>query len=177
MSVGTISSSWMVLLGSGGSIGPFWDRFVEVVPPSSRFAFLVVFCVCDGFRIIPFANTNGTQLAVSVQEFTLLLPTTFLCKYTKVIWLYKSKGFHNSFLRVWSLNSREKKTLDVFATLTPKMTSGCQTTGSDFGFGIWKVRGLLKIFVFLMLKWSLNTLIIKSRSTAYTQLSAYTKWL
>ncbi len=49
MSVGSNSSSWMVLLGSGGSTGPFWDRFVEVVPPSSRFAFLVVIGVCDVF--------------------------------------------------------------------------------------------------------------------------------
>ncbi len=50
--------------------------------------------------IIPFAKTNGTQLAMSVREFTLLLPTIILCKYTKVMWLYKSKGFHNYFLRV-----------------------------------------------------------------------------
>ena len=50
--------------------------------------------------IIPFAKTNGTQLAVSVWEFTLLLSTIFLCKYTKVMWLCTSKGFHNSFLRV-----------------------------------------------------------------------------
>ncbi len=38
---------------------------------------------------------------MSVREFTLLLSTTFLCKYTKVMWLCKSKGFHNSFLRVY----------------------------------------------------------------------------
>ena len=25
----------MVLLGSGGSMGPFWYRFAEVVPPSN----------------------------------------------------------------------------------------------------------------------------------------------
>ncbi len=43
---------------------------------------------------------NGTQLAMSVREFTLLLSTIFPCKYTKVMWLCKSKGFHNSFLRV-----------------------------------------------------------------------------
>ena len=139
MSVGTISSSWMVLLGSGGSIGPFWDRFVEVVPPSSRFAFLVVFCVCDGFRIIPFANTNGTQLAVSVQEFTLLLPTTFLCKYTKVIWLYKSKGFHNSFLRVWSLNSREKKNFRRVCDLDPQ--NDLWLPDYRVWFRLWNLKG------------------------------------
>ncbi len=48
----------------------------------------------------PFGKTKGTQLAMSVQEFTLLLSTIFLCKYTKVMWLCKGKGFHNSFLRV-----------------------------------------------------------------------------
>ncbi len=51
--------------------------------------------------IIPFAKTNGTKLAMSAQEFTLLLSTIFLCKHTKVMWLCKSKGFHNSFLRVY----------------------------------------------------------------------------
>ncbi len=32
------------------------------------------------------------------------LSTIFLCKYTKVMWLCKSKGFHNSFLRVYFSN-------------------------------------------------------------------------
>ncbi len=50
--------------------------------------------------IIPFAKANGTQLGMSAKELTLLLLTVFLCKYTKVLWLCKSKGFHNYFLRV-----------------------------------------------------------------------------
>ncbi len=41
-----------------------------------------------------------SQLGMSAEELTLLLLTVFLCKYTKVLWLCKSKGFHNSFLRV-----------------------------------------------------------------------------
>ncbi len=50
--------------------------------------------------IIPFAKTNGKQLGMSAKELTLLLLTVFLCKYTKVVWLFKGKGFHNSFPRV-----------------------------------------------------------------------------
>ena len=41
MSVGAGGPSGRGPSGSGGSIGPFWDRVVEVVPPSSMFAFLV----------------------------------------------------------------------------------------------------------------------------------------
>ncbi len=51
--------------------------------------------------IIPFAKTNGTQLGMSAKELTLLLLIVFLCKYMKVLWLCKCKGFHNSFLRVY----------------------------------------------------------------------------
>ena len=41
ISVGTGSPCGRGPSGSGGSIGPFWDRFVEVVPPISMFAFIV----------------------------------------------------------------------------------------------------------------------------------------
>ncbi len=52
--------------------------------------------------VIPFAKTNEPQLAMSARELTLLLLTVFICKYTKVLWLCKRKGFHNnSFLRVY----------------------------------------------------------------------------
>ncbi len=49
ISVGTGGSISRVPSGSGGSTGPFWDHFVEVVPPISVFAFLVVIGVCDVF--------------------------------------------------------------------------------------------------------------------------------
>ncbi len=50
--------------------------------------------------IIPFAKTNGTQLGMSARELTLLLLTVFLCKYKKVLWLCKTKGFNNFLMRV-----------------------------------------------------------------------------
>ncbi len=50
--------------------------------------------------IIPFAKTNGPQPGMSVHKLTLLLLTVFLCKYKKVLWLCKSKGFHNFLMRV-----------------------------------------------------------------------------
>ncbi len=47
---------WLILVGTGGpsgrgppgfggSIGPFWDRFDEVVPPSFMLAFQMLFLV------------------------------------------------------------------------------------------------------------------------------------
>ena len=45
-------------------------------------------------------KTNGPQLGMSARELTMLLLTVFLCKYMKVLWLCKSKGFHNLLLRV-----------------------------------------------------------------------------
>ncbi len=41
ISVGTGGPSGRGSVGSSGSMGPFWDRFVEMVPPSSMFACLV----------------------------------------------------------------------------------------------------------------------------------------
>ncbi len=46
-----------------------------------------------------------SQLGMSAQELTLLLLTVFLCKYTKVLWLCKSKGFYNFLMRVWQLKN------------------------------------------------------------------------
>ncbi len=51
-------------------------------------------------KMIPFAKTNGPQLGMSAREITLLLFTVFLCKYTKVLWLCKSKGFHKFLMTV-----------------------------------------------------------------------------
>ncbi len=46
----------------------------------------------------------ASRMSLCAKELTLFLLTVFLCKYTKVLhvlWLCKSKLFHNSFLRVW----------------------------------------------------------------------------
>ncbi len=55
-----------------------------------------------------------------------LLLTVFLCKYTKVLWLCKSKGFHNSFLRV-CINTLRNKSLNRYGQI------------SSNGFG-WQLR-------------------------------------
>ena len=43
---------------------------------------------------------------VSVWEFPSSLSTVFLCKYRKVMWLCKSKGFHNFFYESVGCNFR-----------------------------------------------------------------------
>ncbi len=54
-----------------------------------------------------------------------------------------SLSFDRSCIRAtwWSLNSREK-TLDTFATSTPEMTSGCQTTHNTVAQNPLKIADL-----------------------------------
>ena len=76
--------------------------FLHGLIPLNHVAIITLFYQGDSELLfnIPFAKTNGIQLAMLVCEFTLLLSTIFLCKNMKVTWLCKRKGFHNSFLRV-----------------------------------------------------------------------------
>ncbi len=46
---------------------------------------------------------SGSVVITKPLALRMSLCAVFLCKYTKVLWLCKSKGFHNSFLRVFCL--------------------------------------------------------------------------
>ena len=46
---------------------------------------------------------------MSARDLTLLLSTVFLCKYAKVLWLCKSKGFHDFLMRVHTIKDIGQK--------------------------------------------------------------------